>query len=238
MQRPRIPCQLSESLHHRLNSYALAASAAGVGVLALAQPAEAKIVYTPANENLSTCDTVLLDLNHDGINDFLFQNFCARFTSALGLYTKDAGNKIWGTPDQKNGQVKLASALPANFRVRPGKHFSSGNRSGSYQGKLMWRFQLACSTGTQTNCKTLKTGQWLPPVTDRYLGLKFKIKGKTHYGWARVTVPLTGNTILTGYAYETIQNKPIITGKTHRNDEATLGGLAQGAFGLSNGGKP
>jgi hypothetical protein len=203
-----------------------------VGALALAQPAEAKIVYTPANENLSTCEAVLLDLNHDGINDFFFQNFCARFTSALGPYTKDAGNEIWGTPDKKNQQVKLASALPAHFRVRPSKHFSSGNRSGSYQGKLMWRFQLACSTGTQTNCKTLKTGQWLPPVTDRYLGLKFKSKGKTHYGWARITVPSTGNTVLTGYAYETIPKTPIITGKTHSNDEAqdaSLGGLAAGA---------
>jgi len=38
---------LSSSLEHRLNSYALAASAAGVSFLALAQPAEAKIVYTP-----------------------------------------------------------------------------------------------------------------------------------------------------------------------------------------------
>ncbi len=41
--QPRTPSRLSDSLHHRLNMYALAASAAGVGVLALAQPAEAEI---------------------------------------------------------------------------------------------------------------------------------------------------------------------------------------------------
>ncbi len=46
MQRPRIPSKLSDSLHQRLNSYALAASAAGVGLLALVQPAQAKIIYT------------------------------------------------------------------------------------------------------------------------------------------------------------------------------------------------
>jgi hypothetical protein len=46
-QRPaRRPSQLPESLHKRLNAYALAASAAGVGLLALAQSAEAEIVYT------------------------------------------------------------------------------------------------------------------------------------------------------------------------------------------------
>jgi len=46
MQRPaRVPAQLSESLHKRLNAYALAAGAAGVGVLALAQLPRARL-YT------------------------------------------------------------------------------------------------------------------------------------------------------------------------------------------------
>jgi hypothetical protein len=46
--RPRRTAELCKSLHQQLNAYALVASAAGVGVLALAQPAKAKIVYTPA----------------------------------------------------------------------------------------------------------------------------------------------------------------------------------------------
>ena len=45
----RIPRQLSDSLHHRLNAYALAAGAAGVSLLALAGPAQARIVYTPGH---------------------------------------------------------------------------------------------------------------------------------------------------------------------------------------------
>jgi hypothetical protein len=44
---------LSDSLHHQLSTYALAATAAGVGVLALAQPVEAKIIYTPAHNTLN-----------------------------------------------------------------------------------------------------------------------------------------------------------------------------------------
>jgi len=47
--RPRKTAELPRSLHQQLNSYALAASAAGVGVLVLAQPAEAKIIYTKAH---------------------------------------------------------------------------------------------------------------------------------------------------------------------------------------------
>src|SRR5579864_1476097 len=65
MKRPaRVPAQLSESLHKRLSAYALAASAAGVGVLALAQSTEARIVYTTAHVDCS--DFCYVNLNHDG----------------------------------------------------------------------------------------------------------------------------------------------------------------------------
>jgi hypothetical protein len=91
---------------------------------------------------------------------------------------------------------------------------------------------------------------------NRYLGLKFTIKGTTHFGWARLNVTCTtmyGNHkvtgVLTGYAYETIPNKPIITGKTggpgdddqpapaslktHTSEPTTLGALALAAPGLA-----
>jgi hypothetical protein len=51
--RPRATAELSRSLHQQLNTYALAAGAAGVGLLALAPPAEAKIIYTPAHRVIS-----------------------------------------------------------------------------------------------------------------------------------------------------------------------------------------
>jgi hypothetical protein len=49
---PRKTANLSESIHQQLSMYALAAGAAGVGMLALAQSSEAKIVYTPAHKQL------------------------------------------------------------------------------------------------------------------------------------------------------------------------------------------
>jgi hypothetical protein len=81
--------------------------------------------------------------------------------------------------------------------------------------------------------------------------LRFQIKGKTHYGWARLNVSVHKLSIvatLTGYAYETIPNKSIIAGRTKGPDDmeqpdaalttptpepATLGALAMGARGLS-----
>jgi hypothetical protein len=94
-------------------------------------------------------------------------------------------------------------------------------------------------------------GSW-PGVKNRYLGLQFVIKkGKKHFGWARLSVSRPPYVAaLTGYAYETIPNKPIIAGKTQGPDDtsveesngtpaipspepATLGALAMGAPGLS-----
>jgi len=67
--------ELSEFLRLRLNAYALAASAAGVGILALAQPAEAKIVYTPTNVTIvGPNGSYNLDLNNDGQIDFTIRN--------------------------------------------------------------------------------------------------------------------------------------------------------------------
>jgi hypothetical protein len=56
------------------------------------------------------------------------------------------------------------------------------------------------------------------------LGVKFSAKGKVHFGWARfVTHSRPHPTAeLTGYAYETMPNKPIITGKTKGPDDNSV----------------
>jgi hypothetical protein len=86
-------------------------------------------------------------------------------------------------------------------------------------------------------------GNWRN-VKNRYLGLAFKIKGKTHYGWARLNAAFGDykgvRALLTGYAYETIPNKPIITGRKKGPDVITLepgslGALAAGASRLRSG---
>jgi hypothetical protein len=71
---PRKTANLSESANHQLHMYALAARAAGVGVLALAQSTEAKIIYTQTHVVIGTNHIYSLDLNHDGIADFKIDN--------------------------------------------------------------------------------------------------------------------------------------------------------------------
>ena len=169
---------LSLWLDHNLNLYALAASAAGVGVLALAQPAEAKIVYTPANKHIPPHHSLRLDLNHDGTVDFTLQNFatCGTDQCHYGFFqTPAAGNSVVGYFFES---LLLASDLKRGARIGPDAAFHKGTAA---------LIEAVYSQGGQS---TALLGPWRN-VKDRYLGMKFKIHGATHYGWARLTVDLT-----------------------------------------------
>jgi hypothetical protein len=224
MKRPaRIPAQLSESLHQRLNAYALAASAAGAGMLALAMPAEARIVYTKTHHAIIAGYPYEIDLNHDGTRDFVL--------SAKGNYSDySVSRSLWIRGRGSNcvvGNSYGAKALYDGVRIAAKDDFIRKGFMARYRNSTRMTHYIS-------------TGPWAN-VNDRYLGLKFHVKGTVHYGWARMSVSFRyggEGAILTGYAYETIPNKPIIAGKTHGRDEATLGRLAQGASNVSNGGKP
>jgi hypothetical protein len=217
--RPLKTARLSDSLHQRLNSYALAASAAGVSALALSQPAEAKIVYTPAHIKIGfgRVDLYNLNLNHDGTADFTIDtgSSCANTCNFyLGAFGQAYSNAV------EMAGVRDAAALHPGARIGPAKQFD------------IWFMKMA-EVYYSTYGKRSVNGQWVN-VANRYLGLKFLIKGKIHYGWARLSVKVQGHAItatLTGYAYETIPNKPIIAGKTKVGDDrarTTLGRLALG----------
>jgi len=118
-----------------------------------------------------------------------------------------------------------------------------------------------CGYSESRTCKVMATywnlsgsdfdrGPWAKQ-TIGYLGLKFYIGGKVHFGWARLRNLNRVGWVLTGYAYETIAGKPIVTGEEKGQDEissvrptdptsdnapiqlATLGLLATGSAGLS-----
>ncbi len=229
----RTPANLSESVQHQLSMYALAASAAGVGMLALAEPAEAKIVYTSANQKVAFCEyhtnkCLKLDLNHDKIVDFTipFEAFGDDTYLSVRPADKQSNNRIWGgilyTNAGHSDGSHAASALSAGVTIG-----SNSTKFRRYHD-AMWGSANGCGP-TSNGCTW---GQW-KNVQKKYLGLKFYIKGQAHYGWARLNINGYKAT-LTGYAYETTANKSIVTGKTKGPDvitvqSPTLGHLAQGA---------
>lgn len=232
---------LPPKLDAQLLAYAAAATAAGVGLFT--QSAEAKIVYTAANVNIPYNTNVPIDLNNDGTADFLlfmgFNQDARRypeggFASWLDIYP-ETGNGVWAAQTAK---FVCAAALPAGVPVGKGKELFS-------QDYLpLWQKSGSYTRGVSERCP------WAGKHRGAFLGLRFIINHEVHYGWAHVTVGSA--TTLDGYAYETVPNQPIDTGKTSGPDSVALmdrtpppapqpagvGLLAQGSRGLAIWRKP
>jgi hypothetical protein len=244
---------LSESIQQQLNAYAIAAGAAGVSVLALAQPSEAKIVYTPTHVVLGAGQPPFpIDLNHDGTIDFYllhsFSHFGGRHAFAACQLPKTYHGSFCFNSNSSN-VIRASAGRSYAAALRYGAKIQHGDRFITFGHPILG---TVCCYGTGT---PMWRGPWVDGgkgVKNRYLGMKFKIKGRFHFGWARITITTTLHDFtatLTGYAYETIPGKSIVAGQTKGPDDivegpgaaltaptrkpATLGALAMGAPGLS-----
>jgi hypothetical protein len=203
----RTPSNLSDSLHQKLSMYALAAGVAGVAAMATAQFADARIVYIPANVLIPSSyngPDLYLDLNHDGISDFVFSNDFSVTSGGIGL-----GISPIATKNRIFSDGAWAAALKKGQRIGPDGRF--------YRvGPLI----MVGENETSAQC----VGPW-KNAHDSYLGLKFAIKGKVHFGWARLKVSCVYlkpiNATLTGFAYETVPKKGIVAGKTKGTEMMT-----------------
>jgi len=201
-----VPFQLSAKLNQQLNMYTLAASVAGVSLLASAQLSEAKVVYTKTHQVVGTNGVYGLDLKHDGRVDFLIQEW-SNFASYPLLAKEALGNAVQGGGTASHS----VAALTHGAWIGPSQRFV---KSG-YNGEQMAFVAYNTETGSR-----FSGGAWVN-VTNRYLGLQFQIHGKTHYGWARLSVRVKGKTVtatLTGYAYETIAGKRLRAGQETESD--------------------
>jgi hypothetical protein len=225
--RPRkTVSNLPETVHQQLNMYALAAGAAGVGMLALVQSAEAKIIYTPANVHIGINQHYNLDLNHDRIIDFTIKDsFFGNGKCTTFAEIREKANGVNGVVVVPRHGV-FAAALFQGAKIGGSQNFL-----GSYRAMEIYNRYTSSHV-----CKHNSFGSWFN-VTNRYLGLKFVIHGKTHYGWARLTVNKSGHSFvaqLTGYAYETIADKSIVAGQTHANADDPTNLSSRPGASLSN----
>jgi hypothetical protein len=228
---PTCPKRQTKVLNEELGKGLLAYALAAVGIAALSSEAMAKVVYTPTH--ISTQSSGMrfsIDLNHDGVPDFVIaENIRSTFTYVSVFPIQVPTGKILGT---------LSHGEPAAAPLR----------SGAYIGPAA-KFSANANLMAFGTFGGFFSGPWAH-ARNHYLGLEFMIAGKLHFGWARVNVGFLGAT-LTGYAYETIPNRPIQAGLTQSDDDvtlipptlapqdstgfqtATLGLLAQGASGLA-----
>ena len=237
----RIPTQLSKSLEGNLKHYALAATATGVGLLAMSPGAEAKVIYTPANKTIPYNGVpVPIDLNHDGTDDFALSaiaTYGARHSEAFIQVTPSTPvNRVWGLVEKagfRSASILAAADLPLGVEVGPKGRFANGG------AELLADRSLIEGTTTSTRNYLGGWANYGKGVMNRFLGFSFTINNETHYGWARLNIVwgLSPTATLTGYAYETVANQQILTAgvsapanaSSTEAEPATLGHLAGGA---------
>jgi hypothetical protein len=194
------PKRLSRPLEHQLKPYMLMASAAGVGMLALAQPAEGRIVYTPVHKQIGPNQTLALDLTHDGKADFILWqfSFCNTDFCRSQLLVRPTGDGLGAEGHYaRSSGWGWAYALNKGSRIGRGQPFSA-------------RYIVAAISS-----ECLGFGFWCD-VKNRYLGLEFKTHGKTHYGWARLSVKATS--VITA----TLTATPTKPSPTNQSSQARL----------------
>jgi hypothetical protein len=226
---------VNPKLEKQLSAYAAAVGASAVAVLAAAPPASAEIVYTPANVELG--NSYAIDLNGDGISDFtLIRCECAGSHTQFVLLDFDVPGNAVRPPV---GADRGAAALPVGAMIGNGQAFTTATSYGGAEMVFGFAYGSISHQG----------GPWVN-ATNRYLGLKFMVDGKVHYGWARLTIGSFDfahrDVTLTGYAYETVPGRMLHAGQKSETDAetassatdapaqpTTLALLALGADGLS-----
>src|ERR1039458_987843 len=211
-------CTLSGSVQKRLNTYTVAAGAAGVSLMALTQPSEAEIVYTPANETINRSSSYSLDLNHDGTVDFIIANHAGEWGSGAGT------EQVLLVQAGKSNQVNCAYSFCLSTFIYAAA-LRRGTQIGQPQRRHGWLgHEAIMADQILVNGSAVYFNSWAN-VTNQYLGLRFQINGEVHFGWARLSVKFHGGlpaertweAHLTGYAYETVAGKAITAGQTSGN---------------------
>lgn len=236
---------MSKELNHNLRLYSLAAATTGVSILALAPPVQSEVVVSRKNIPLVNLQEGVgltpVDFNNDGISDVSFglDSFgpYSYVTLNVGLKVPN-GNGVIATKGTPPRNVPFANALVRGNIVGPSAQFNRGNPYAS----LIYIYE----NDKNSQCSNRHTsGHWAGNNPDRFVGMRFQIKGQTHYGWVRITVTTTTergcaglSATITAWAYETIPNKAITIGTTKESAAEkkpavpALGMLALGANGL------
>jgi hypothetical protein len=213
MTKMNEPQNLTPQLTKRLLAYAVAGTAAFIGC----KGAAAEVVYTPIHKYIYL--DYSLDLNNDGIGDFyITTSYLSGFNQLLVFPI--AFNKVAVVGKGCLLEHTGAAPLPLGATIGPDKFL---------------RGKTACMASLFS---WYSDGPWIMQQ-DRYLGVEFVIHGKDHYGWARFDVSELASATITGYAYETIPNKPIIAGDEGNSAQTsapsgTLGELALGVSAKSS----
>ncbi len=230
----------SNNLNRQVGQYGLVAAVAGVGMLALAEPAAGEVVVTrktiPIPMSPETMpEHVKISMANNGVVNFSFSLVNDPSSSFRALNVKPT-NDVVGM----SSFYTKALALPRGAKIGPSADFL-----------YLYPYSMIVEASRGSSSGKRFIGYW-EDSKDRYLGVRFLINGETHYGWIRLTVKTDPqqhgpfmSAKITGYAYETVANKPIFAGTAEKpvaavpipesiriQSGASLGMLALGCEGI------
>ena len=199
---------MKKSLQKRIRAYSLTA-----GAVIAAGTTEGQVIYTDINPDITRTnngDFYDLDLNNDATVDFRIylnkgsSSFTSTYFSSFYSYKTIAINP------QSSNSVAYYSGFLANA-LNSGVAVDNAVGSWDSNDALMAREYFSSAYGGVYTSSSIY-GAWTN-ATDKYLGLRFKISGQTHYGWARLDVDInTPAFTIKDYAYNAAVNQPAITG--------------------------
>ena len=204
------PSELSRPLHRHLNGYALAASAAGVSLLACSVPARAVPVCKTLHVTLAGTDTYYLNAANQRFAPF---NIAHTFNNISSL-TTNFWNRGFLTPNSAKavellGANGFPAALASGTAIGPGGHFGRGKSYG-----MLFSYGPLNGGTRKRHQGNFQFGQ------TNYFGFRFSISGEDHYGWVRLRVTFgqgfdgTATYLhIRAYGYETTPNTAIRAGQ-------------------------
>lgn len=211
---------LPENLTKRLTAYAMAATAAGVGMLALATPAQASIILntTPLSIIPPVGPVIINGVARLGFDSTT--TFVSRPTPGMKYKTF-------------NRQAEML-AFNGGFVAGPLAKSALIDKSGVFvSNSLFAGWHYKSKSGVVV--KSLASGLWANK--SGYLGFKFKSNNETYFGWAHVKVTESAKVqtgVISSFAYEDSADTPILAGELPATvpEPGTLVLLALGALGL------
>ena len=155
-------------------------------------------------------------------------------TTATGNTTVNSGNMNYGIDFDGNSKNEINLSYRTGFGgqllvARPLATATAtsaafiGNHNGGFfypyalnqsKGILttpasgVWGHNGAAGTNASLNIGNYGGDHW-DSVTDKYLGVRFKIGGNVHYGWVKISTTGASSMTISSYAYETATDTPI-----------------------------
>ena len=199
--------------------------------------ANAQIIYTDVNPNrVLSCDfsnacsgDYSLDLNNDGINDFVLsprKRFVGCGVCGGLVYAMANGDSAVISSTSTSWIADQVGGYALNSLIDPSLSWT--NAIHTLATKRVDCVPCSSSPGTHLSYSNA-IGPWVN-VSGKYVALKIQVGTNFYYGWIRLGVAIGSNTVsitIMEYAYNSISGQPILAGQT------TTTGITESSFASS-----